>query len=168
MPEAITRLAALRTGQVDWIEVPPPDAIPTLRQAGFHISMRPYPHNWTHSLNLCHTSWDNKLVRLAANYTIDRGGVCRSLLIGTCIPAIGEVYPGHPWFGNPNARYEYSPAKARELLEQAGYEGKTTRVKGSVLSSTSGSGQMLRLPMNEFVQENLREVGIDLDIIPIE
>ena len=28
MPEANTRLAALRSGQVDWIEVPPPDAIP--------------------------------------------------------------------------------------------------------------------------------------------
>ena len=27
MPEANARLAALRSGQVDWIEVPPPDAI---------------------------------------------------------------------------------------------------------------------------------------------
>ena len=168
MPEATTRLAALRTGQVDWIEVPPPDAIPTLRQAGFHISLRPYPHNWTHTLNLRHPSWDNKLVRQAANYAIDREGICRSLLNGTCIPAIGEVYPGHPWFGKPNVRYEYNPAKAKQLLQQAGYDGKTKRVKASVLISTSGSGQMLPLPMNEFVQENLREVGIDPDIIPIE
>ena len=42
------------------------------------------------------------------------------------------------------------------------------RVKTSVLISTSGSGQMLPLPMNEFVQENLREVGIDVELIPIE
>ena len=34
MPEATTRVAALRSGQVDWIEVPPPDAIPSLKQAG--------------------------------------------------------------------------------------------------------------------------------------
>src|SRR5260370_40619068 len=27
-PEANTRLAALRSGQVDWIDAPPPDAIP--------------------------------------------------------------------------------------------------------------------------------------------
>jgi ABC-type transport system substrate-binding protein len=168
MPEATTRLAALRTGQVDWIEVPPPDAIPTLRQAGFHISLRPYPHNWTYTLNLSQPPWDNKLVRQAANYAIDREGLCRSLLNGTCIPAIGEVYPGHPWFGNPPVRYEYNPAKARELLQQAGCDGKTKRVKTSVLISTSGSGQMLPLPMNEFVQENLREVGIDLELIPIE
>ena len=168
MPEATTRLAALRTGQVDWIEVPPPDAIPGLRQAGFQITVRPYPHNWTHTLNLSRPPWDNKLVRQAANYAVDREGICKSLLNDTCIPAIGEVYPGHPWFGNPKVRYEYNPAKARELLKQAGYDGKDKRVKTSALISTSGSGQMLPLPMNEYVQENLREVGIDLELVTIE
>ena len=168
MPEVTTRLAALRTGQVDWIEVPPPDAIPGLRQAGFQIFLRSYPHNWTYTLNLTRPPWDNKLVRQAANFAIDRDGLCKSLLNGICIPAIGEVYPGHPWFGNPNVRYEYNPAKAKELLQQAGYDGKAKRVKSSILISTSGSGQMLPLPMNEFVQENLRDVGIDVELIPIE
>src|SRR6266567_4433746 len=50
MPEATTRLAALRTGQVDWIEVPPPDAIPSLKAAGFQISLWPYPHVWPYIL----------------------------------------------------------------------------------------------------------------------
>jgi ABC-type transport system substrate-binding protein len=168
MPEATTRLAALRTGQVDWIEVPPPDAIPSLRQAGAQIFLQSYPHNWTYALNLSRPPWDNKLVRQAANYAVDREGLCKSLLNATCTPAIGEVYAGHPWFGNPKVRYEYNPAKARELLQQAGYDGKDKRVKTSVLISTSGSGQMLPLPMNEFVQENLRAVGIDLELIPIE
>jgi ABC-type transport system substrate-binding protein len=168
IPEATTRVAALRTGQVDWIEVPPPDAIPALRQAGFQIFLRSYPHNWTYTLNLSRPPWDNKLVRQAANYAIDREGLCKSLLHDTCIPAIGEVYPSHPWFGHPTQHYEYNPAKARELLQQAGYDDKDKRVKTSVLISTSGSGQMLPLPMNEYVQQNLRDVGIDLEIIPIE
>jgi peptide/nickel transport system substrate-binding protein len=168
MPEVTTRLAALRTGQVDWIEVPPPDAIPGLRQAGFQITLRPYPHNWTYTLNLSRAPWDDKLVRQAANYAVDREGICKALLNSTCIAAIGEVYPGHPWFGAPKQRYEYNPAKARELLKQAGYDGKSKRVKTSVLISTSGSGQMLPLPMNEFVQESLREVGIDLELVTIE
>jgi peptide/nickel transport system substrate-binding protein len=166
MPETTTRLAALRTGQVDWIEVPPPDGIPSLRQAGFQIILRSYPHNWTYSLNLTRPPWDHKLVRQAANYAIDREGICKSLLNDTCAPAISEVYPGHPWFGNPKVRYEYDPKRAKELLKQAGYEGK--RIKTSALISTSGSGQMLPLPMNEYVQESLREVGIDLELIPIE
>lgn len=146
MPEATTRLAALRAGQVDWIEVPPPDAIPTLRQAGFQIALRTYPHNWTHTLNLRQPPWDNKLVRQAANYAIDREGICRSLLNETCIPAIGEVYPGHPWFGNPKVRYEYDPAKAKELLRQAGYDGNSKRVKTSVLISTSGPARCCPCP----------------------
>jgi peptide/nickel transport system substrate-binding protein len=166
MPEATTRLAALRNGQVDWIEVPPPDGIPSLRQAGFQIILRSYPHNWTYSLNLTRPPWDNKLVRQAANYAVDREGICKSLLNGTCAPAISEVYPGHPWFGNPTVKYEYDPKRAKELLKQAGFEGK--RIKTSALISTSGSGQMLPLPMNEYVQENFREVGIDLELIPIE
>ena len=45
---------------------------------------------------------------------------------------------------------------------------KSKRVKTSMLISTSGSGQMLPLPMNEYVQENLREVGIDLELVTIE
>ncbi len=166
MPEATTRLAALRTGQVDWIEVPPPDAIPSLRQGGFPIILRSYPHNWTYSLNLSRAPWDSKLVRQAANYAIDREGLCKSLLNDTCAPAISEVYPGHPWYGDPQVHYEYNPKRAKELLKQAGFEGK--RLKTSVLISTSGSGQMLPLPMNEYVQESLREIGIDLELIPIE
>jgi peptide/nickel transport system substrate-binding protein len=166
MPEVTTRLAALRTGQVDWIEVPPPDAIPVLRQAGFQIFLRSYPHVWPYSLNLKIPPWDNKLVRQAANYAIDREGLCKSLLNDTCTPATGVVYPGHPWFGNPQQTYTYDVKKAKELMKQAGFEGK--RVKTSFLISTSGSGQMLPLPMNEFVQENLREVGIDVELVPIE
>ncbi len=50
MPEPTTRLAALRSGQVDWIEVPPPDAIPQLKGGGFTITLNSYPHNWTHTL----------------------------------------------------------------------------------------------------------------------
>jgi len=46
MPEATTRLAALRSGQVDWIEVPPPDAVPSLKAAGFEIVTNSYPHVW--------------------------------------------------------------------------------------------------------------------------
>jgi ABC-type transport system substrate-binding protein len=168
MPEPTTRLAALRTGQVDWIEVPPPDGIPSLRQAGFQIVLRPYPHNWAYSLNISKAPWNNKLVRQAANFAIDREGLCQSLLNGTCVPEIGVVSPDHPWFGNPKVRYEYNPAKAKELLKQAGYDGKDKRVKSSMLISTSGSGQMLPLPMNEYVQENLRAVGIDLELVPIE
>src|SRR3978361_1520092 len=46
IPEANSRLAALRAGQVDWIEVPPPDGIDSLKSAGFAITTGSYPHVW--------------------------------------------------------------------------------------------------------------------------
>jgi peptide/nickel transport system substrate-binding protein len=51
MPEPNTRLAALRSGQVDWIEVPPPDAVDGLKQAGFQVVTNSYPHVWPWVLN---------------------------------------------------------------------------------------------------------------------
>ena len=168
LPEPTTRLAALRSGQVDWVEVPPPDSIPQLKGAGFQIVTNSYPHNWTHTLRLDKAPWDNKLVRKAANYAIDRQGICKALLNDTCIPSTGVAYRGHPWFGNPKETYDYNPAKARELLKQAGFGEAKKPVKPVHLISTSGSGQMLPLAMNEQVQKNLREVGIDIDLQPIE
>ena len=90
------------------------------RAAGFSIAMNSYPHNWTHTLRLDKEPWSNKLVRKAANYAIDRVGICKSLLNDTCIPATGVVYKGHPWFGKPKEIYDYNPAKAKDLLSQAG------------------------------------------------
>jgi ABC-type transport system substrate-binding protein len=168
MPELTTRLAALRSGQVDWIEVPPPDAIPQLKAAGFQITLNSYPHNWTHTLRLDKEPWSNKLVRKAANYAVDRVGICKSLLNDTCIPGTGVAYKGHPWFGNPKETYEYNPAKARELLKQAGFGDGKRPAKAVHLISTSGSGQMLPLAMNELIQKNLRDVGFDIDLQPVE
>ncbi len=42
IPEATSRVAALRSGQVDWIEVPPPDGIPSLKAAGFTLVTNSY------------------------------------------------------------------------------------------------------------------------------
>jgi peptide/nickel transport system substrate-binding protein len=169
MPEPTTRLAALRSGQVDWIEVPPPDSIQQLKGAGFQIVTNKYPHNWGHILRLDKEPWNNKLVRKAANYAIDRVGICKNLLNDTCVPGTGVAYKGHPWFGNPKEIYEYNPAKSKELLKQAGFDGTTKRPARAVaLISTSGSGQMLPLAMNELVQKNLKDVGIDVDLQPIE
>ena len=52
IPEQTTRVAALRTDEVDWIEVPATDAIPSLREAGFDIYLAPYPHWWGYQMNI--------------------------------------------------------------------------------------------------------------------
>jgi ABC-type transport system substrate-binding protein len=162
MPEPTTRLAALRAGQVDWIEVPPPDAIPSLKEAGFQISLWPYPHVWPYILNVNETSvFHDKRLRQALNYAIDRDALVK-FLNGAAKPAVGVYPPDNGFFGHPAQRYAYDPEKAKALLKEAGY-GPDRPVKAKVMISTSGSGQMLPLPMNEIIQQQVKPIGFDLD-----
>ena len=165
MPEANTRVSALRAGQVDWIEVPPPDMIDSLKAAGFQISLWPYPHTWPYVLNVTGQSpFRDRLVRQAANYAVDRGGLVK-LLNGSATPAAG-LYPAeHPVFGDPQNHYAYDPEKSKALLKQAGY---SAPVKAKIMISTSGSGQMMPLPMNEFLQQSMQAAGFDLDFEVVE
>ncbi len=93
LPEANARVAALRSGQVDWIEAPAPDAVASLKSAGFKIVTNAYPHNWTWHLSRIEGSpWNDIRVRKAANLAIDREGL-KELLGGLAIPAKGFMPP---------------------------------------------------------------------------
>ena len=169
IPEANTRLAALRSGQVDWVEVPPPDGIPSLKQAGFVISTGSYPHVWPWLLNMAAKDSPLKDVRVrqALNYCIDRNAIV-ALLNGTAEPSVGWLKPGDPAFGNPANRYTFDPAKGKKLLAEAGF-GPAKPLSFKVMISTGGSGQMLPLPMNEYLQQNLKEAcGVDVDFDVVE
>jgi len=162
MPEATTRLAALRSGQVDWIEVPPPDAVPSLKAAGFEIVTNSYPHTWPWVLNMAKPDgpFSDVRVRRALNYCTNREGLV-TLLNGLAEPAAGIYHKADPYFGKPKEQYTYDPAKAKALLKEAGY-GPDKLVKAKIMISTSGSGQMLPLPMNEYLQQNLQECNFDI------
>jgi ABC-type transport system substrate-binding protein len=168
IPEANSRLAALRSGQVDWIEVPPPDGLESLKSAGFTITTGSYPHVWPWFYNIGATNSPFKDVRVrqALNYCIDREGLV-SLLNGTAEPSAGWLKASDPDFGTPVNRYKSDPAKGKALLAEAGYtQAKPLSFKAMI--SNSGSGQMLPLPMNEFLQQNLKEacgVNVDFDVV---
>ena len=157
IPEANTRLAALRSGQVDWIEVPPPDSIQSLRSAGFQITTGSYPHVWPWFFQMGgdNTPFRDVRVRQALNYCVDREGLVQ-LLAGTAEPSVGWLKPNDPNFGTPQNRYSFDPARGRALLAEAGYNAQRP-LSFRVMISASGSGQMLPLPMNEYMQQNLRE-----------
>jgi len=162
MAESTTRVAALRSGQVDWIEVPPPDSIPSLKQAGLQISLWPYPHTYPYALSCLDGSpFKDVRVRQAINYAVDREGLCK-LLNGSAKPAVGLYPPDNPVFGRPKNRYTYDPERAKALLKEAGY-GPDKPMKAKIMISTSGSGQMMPIPMNEFMQQNFKAVGMDID-----
>lgn len=167
LPEPNARAAALMSGQVDWVEAPAPDTIPAMTGNGFVISSNAYPHNWTwHLSRLEGSPWNDIRVRKAANLAIDREGMS-ALLGGLMVPAKGFLPPSSQWFGAPSFDVKYDPEAAKALLAEAGF-GPENPLKVKALISPSGSGQMLPLPMNEYIQQNLAEVGIEVEFMVVE
>ncbi|MDR3436007.1 ABC transporter substrate-binding protein [Telmatospirillum sp.] len=167
IPDPNTRTAALLSGQVDWIEAPAPDMIPNLKAKGMQITSNVYPHTWPYQFSFVEGSpWRDIRVRKAANLAVDREGL-KQLLGGMMVPAEGLVTSDHPWFGKPSFKVKYDPEEAKRLLKEAGFS-KDHPVKAKILISASGSGQMLPLAMNEFIQQNLADVGIALEFEVLE
>jgi peptide/nickel transport system substrate-binding protein len=161
IPDAATRVAALRSGQVDLIDTLPPDVIPSLKSAGFVITSNTYPHTWLWRLNFSPgLPFSDIRIRKAANLAIDRAAIV-DFLSGTAAPAVAFAPPGSAWSGAPHFVPKYDPQAAKALLAEAGY-GPEKPVKVKVVISTSGGGQMVPLSMNEIIQEDLRKVGIEV------
>jgi peptide/nickel transport system substrate-binding protein len=167
LPDSNTRVAALLSGQVDWIEAPPPDTFDRLKAAGMQVVMNKYPHIWPYQLNFNEGSPLRDIrVRKALNLAIDRDELVQ-LLGGSAMPAKGMVYPGHPWFGKPTFELKHDPDQARKLLAEAGF-GPSNPLKLQFAVSPSGSGQMQPQPMNDAIQQNMKEVGVDLTFQVLE
>jgi len=167
LPEANSRTAALMSGQVDWIEAPAPDAFDTIKSRGFIIYSNQQPHVWPWQLSFAEGSpWLDKRVRYAANLCVNRGEL-KELLGGMMAEPKGTVPPGHPWWGNPSFDIKYDPDAARKLMTEAGYS-KAKPLKVKIQTSASGSGQMQPLPMNEYVQQNLKDCYFDVSFDVVE
>lgn len=167
LPEANSRTAALMSGQVDWIEAPAPDALDAIKGRGFKVYSNLQPHIWPWQFSFVEGSpWLDKRVRHAANLCVDRAGM-KQLLNGQMEPATGIFEPGHPWRGNPSFQIKYDVKASQALMQQAGHSAaKPLKVK--IQTSASGSGQMQPLPMNEFIQQSLKQCFFDVEFDVVE
>lgn len=109
-----------------------------------------------------HTVYD-PLVAWEANIDSRPG----KLVPGLATPAKGQVDVSSPWFGKPTFQVKTDIAVAKALMAQAGYSP-SKPLKAKVIIAQGGTGQMLSLPMNEFIQQSLAEVGIQLDFEVVE
>ncbi|MFD7580019.1 ABC transporter substrate-binding protein [Kitasatospora sp. NPDC059817] len=161
LPDAAARTAALRSGGVNWIEYPNPDDIDSLKADGVQIATNSYDHLWYWILDTSKAPWDNPLVRRAANFAIDRKAIAEKLLHGTADPAYQTAPRATAAYDPAGDVYSYDPAKARQLLAEAGVpNGFST----SVTVPTGGSGNLLPVPIAEALQRDLAAVGIKVEL----
>jgi peptide/nickel transport system substrate-binding protein len=167
LPDVNARTAALLAGQVDFIEAPAPDAVPSIRARGFNIVTSQSAHVWPWQPSLLAGSpWQDKRVRQAANLCIDRNDLI-TLNGGLAEPAFGMMRPNHPWFGKPTFKLRFDGDEGRRLMKAAGYsEQKLADV--TVLTAIAGSAMMQPIPMNEAIQEELRKCYFDVKLEVLE
>jgi len=156
MEDAASRIAALQAGEVDLVWSPPPDSIEPMVKKGFKVSMGPTPHVLYFSLNMRQPALKDIKVRKAIQHAIDREGIARDLLKGTALPAYSMLVPGCPSYDPDYKPYEYDPEKARQLLAESNYPDGPEL---TLIVPTGGSGNITPVPITEWVQRNLNDVG---------
>ncbi|MBM3450932.1 MAG: hypothetical protein FJX78_08150 [Armatimonadetes bacterium] len=124
-PEASTRVAMLLTGEADIIANIPPEQIPRIEAGRMRVIRQPSLRKLFVEFNMKQRPLDDVRVRRALNHAIDKEELINLVLGGNAIREIGPVPDG--WLGaNPKNQltaYDYNPARARQLLAEAGVGG---------------------------------------------
>jgi peptide/nickel transport system substrate-binding protein len=122
VPEVAARIAALEAGQADLIVYIPPHELDRVKgNSAIKAEESAAIRTFFLVLSPAHKPLDNKLVRQAINYAIDKDAIIKYVLEGKAKRLDGVVGPAA--FGyDPSFRpYSYNPTKAKELLAAAGF-----------------------------------------------
>lgn len=178
IPDQATMFLELKAGGVDMMGLTPLQYNRQTDNAKFKRGYRKYRYlasSYTYlGYNLLDPKFKDKRVRRALSYAIDKQEIIDGALLGLGTIATGPYKPG-TWAYNSNVkRYPYDPAKAKQLLGQAGWtdsdgDGILDR-NGQPFKFTiiTNQGNSLRAKTAQIIQRRLREIGIVVDIRPIE
>ncbi|MBM7558039.1 ABC transporter substrate-binding protein [Halanaerobacter jeridensis] len=107
--------------------------------------------------------FNNKKVRKAMNYAVNKEVIAKVVRNGTVNPANGILPPGMPGYNSDLKGYPYNIEKAKELLKEAGYpDGLPGEYK--IIYNTSKQHQRNL----EAVQRNLKQIGINVKLVNMD
>src|SRR5262245_36922476 len=111
------RLTELLTGSLDLIVGVPPDFVGQLETGGKVSVLRQVgAHVWYLGINNQKKPFDDKRVRQAMNYAVNKEAIVRDVLKGTGAMSVGPVLP-KTWGAEGALKpYPYDPERAKKLL----------------------------------------------------
>jgi ABC-type transport system substrate-binding protein len=122
--DANTLQAELKSGGVDLAVVAnlQPDTYEALKQdANLKVAQFPGVNVSYLSFNVTAEPLSDARVRQAIAYSIDREAIVKELLLGQARVA-NSILPEQSWAYSPGQVYNYDPAKAQQILDEAGYK----------------------------------------------
>jgi ABC-type transport system substrate-binding protein len=167
IPDATARYLALQKGEIDVMDFPSPEdiaemkadpEIKVIQQAGLNVGYL--------ALNCEKEPFDNKLVRQAMNYAINKDEIITAVFGDAGTPAKNPLPPTMWSYNDDIEEYPYDPAKAKELLAEAGYpDGFSTDLWAMPVSRPYfPDGRKVA----EIMQAQLKEVGVEAEIVSYE
>lgn len=157
--EDITRLNAVRAGDLDVSEEVPMDAISRIREGkipGVGLALAAAGNHPRMGINHCRPPFNDIKVRQAFAYALNKQEILDGAYAGFGVPANQKILKGTKWFISevPDRKHEIPKAKA--LLAEAGYpEGLKLTIPGS-----PGTEKVLQI-----IQSQVRKAGFDLTIL---
>ncbi|HTY80513.1 MAG TPA: ABC transporter substrate-binding protein [Candidatus Bathyarchaeia archaeon] len=163
VPDSTTRLAMVKSGETDYalfLDGPEAEAVKrdpkmtlvdTRHASIFWIE---FPDQWDPK-----SPWSDKRLRQAVSYALDRKATNEAACLGFCPPA-GVIVPRVMDFALQVPAAPYDPAKAKQLLAEAGYP------------NGLDAGEFVPIPgfstVGDAVLNNLNAAGIRVRMRPME
>ncbi|MFC1746048.1 ABC transporter substrate-binding protein, partial [Candidatus Riflebacteria bacterium] len=111
-------------------------------------------------MNVTKPPFDNKLIRQAFNYAINRKEICQVMLNDRVIPAKGVLPPGIKGYNKDLIGYTYNLEKAEELLKKAGYANGNGFPEITLQYNEDKDHKRVA----EYIQSNLIDLGIKVKL----
>ena len=165
LPEASTRYAALRSGEIEFTTDLPSEQIAKLEGTqGFNVQLTPSDRVISLLFNRQHAVLDDVRVRRAVSLSLDTKLIADKLMGVIGAPTDSFIGPNH--LGYMRVGFlEYDPQRAKALLAEAGYEPGTNPLKLNL-----GVGPE-RDPRNkeiaELIQASLQAIGAQVKLTAI-
>lgn len=160
IPDDATRLAALRSGEIDILTRVPADAADGLEGSGYTVRDSTTAGQLFLGWNFRNEFTSKQAVRQAILLAIDREGLARTIFKGRAVPSYSIFNIGNTAYDAAQKDFAYDPARARELLKKAGY--KEGDVHFTIITDVANQ------PSVEWIQRDLGKVGIKVNVISQE
>lgn len=163
IPEELTAWAEFKAGNLDVMRIPISefDRVTNDPKWQKYIVSQPGMNVYYLGLNCQKPPFDKKEVRQALNYAIDKDVILKTVLKNRGIPSHGPIPPGLAGYSTKLKPYEYNIEKAKQLLASVGLaDGFEMKIYQKYSREV--------LEITEILQSQLKEVGIDVEIVQLE
>ncbi|PBB69156.1 ABC transporter substrate-binding protein [Mesorhizobium sp. WSM4312] len=162
VPDAAAAVPALLSGDIQAFPFFDPDSVSQVKDdPRFKVVVGATEGETILSINNKQPPFDKLQVRQAISYALDRKAIIDGASAGLGLPIGSHMSPANKYYVDLTGHYPHDVAKAKQLLKEAGLE--------------NGFKATLKLPPTtyarlggEIIASELRDVGINLEIIPVE